>query len=87
VQAKLIARRGDIAGALSVIDRAERLAMTTEAPMLKGDGSLALAEVLHLSGDDDGALAAIGRAMEHYEEKGATAFVANARQLAAAWSQ
>jgi class 3 adenylate cyclase/tetratricopeptide (TPR) repeat protein len=87
VQAKLLARRGDFTGALSTVQRADQLAMTTEAPLLKGDGALALAEVLHLSGDDHGARQAIGRAVEQYEEKGTTAYVAHARRIAATWTE
>jgi class 3 adenylate cyclase/tetratricopeptide (TPR) repeat protein len=87
VQAKLLARAGDSSGALATANRAYELAMTTEAPVLKGDMALAMAEVLHLSGDDAGASEAIGRAIGHYEEKGTTAYVANARRVAATWSE
>jgi tetratricopeptide (TPR) repeat protein len=87
VQAKLLARRGDIAGALAMAHRADELAMATEALCAKGDVALGLAEVLHLSGDDRGAHEAIGRAIGHYEQKGTTAYVANARRVAATWSE
>ena len=86
VQAKLLARRGESSEARSTIERAERLAMTTESPFLKGDIALAHAEVLHLSGDDDGAHAAISRAIEHYRQKGSTAYVAHAERVEAAWN-
>ncbi len=61
------------------------LAITTEALCVKGDVALALAEVLHLSGDDRGAQEALGRAIGHYELKGTTAYVASARRVAATW--
>jgi len=85
VHAKVLARRGDIAEALAMARRADELAITTEALCVKGDVALALAEVLHLSGDERRAQEALGRAIGHYELKGTTAYVANARRVAASW--
>jgi class 3 adenylate cyclase/tetratricopeptide (TPR) repeat protein len=87
VQAKLLARRGDGGEALITAQRADRLAMTTEAPLLEGDTALALAEVLQLTGDPDGAREALRRAIEHYERKGTTAYAAHARRVATMWTE
>jgi tetratricopeptide (TPR) repeat protein len=86
-QAMLLARRGDIAAALRVAERAEQLAMATEAPMLKGNAALARAEVLFLSGDAAGAKVTLDRAIDLYEQKGVTAFTANALRVSATWQQ
>ena len=49
------------------------------------DAALALAEVSHLAGNVTAAEAETQRAIEHYEGKGAAAYVAYARRLAATW--
>jgi class 3 adenylate cyclase/tetratricopeptide (TPR) repeat protein len=85
VRAKVSARRGDHSIALSLAQQADRLAGTTQAPLLRGDAVLALAEVLHLVGSVALADQEVERAVEHYREKGATASVAYARRLAATW--
>jgi tetratricopeptide (TPR) repeat protein len=87
VRAKLSARRGDHPAALSLAQEADRLAGTTQAPLLKGDASLALAEVLHLAGSVALADQEVERAIEHYREKGAVASVACARRIAATWGR
>jgi class 3 adenylate cyclase/tetratricopeptide (TPR) repeat protein len=85
VHAKVLARRGDHRAALRLAQRAELLAAATEAPLLKGDAWVALAEVFHLAGDESGAETAIRRAVELFEQKGAPAYVAHARRVAATW--
>jgi class 3 adenylate cyclase/tetratricopeptide (TPR) repeat protein len=86
VRAKLSARRGDDATALSLARKAVELAGTTQAPLLQGDAALALAEVSHLAGNAELADAETLRAVEHYQAKGAAAYVAHARRLASTWS-
>jgi class 3 adenylate cyclase/tetratricopeptide (TPR) repeat protein len=86
VRAKLSARRHDDATALSLAQQAAELAGATQAPVLKGDAALALAEVWHLAGSETRAEAETLRAIEHYQAKGAVAYVAHARRLASAWS-
>jgi class 3 adenylate cyclase/tetratricopeptide (TPR) repeat protein len=86
VRAKLSARRGDHSAALSLAQAADRLASTTQAPLLKGDAALALAEVSHLAGSIAVADHEVERAIEHYREKGALASVARARRIASTWS-
>jgi class 3 adenylate cyclase/tetratricopeptide (TPR) repeat protein len=85
VRAKLSARRGDHSTALSLARQADELAGATQAPLLKGDAALALAEVSHLAGDVTAAAAETQRAIEHYKGKGAAAYVAYAQRLAATW--
>jgi len=85
VRAKLLARRGDLTGALALAREADHLAVPTEAPLSQGDAALALAEVLYLAGDLASGALETQRAIAHYERKGATACVANARRLAAVY--
>jgi tetratricopeptide (TPR) repeat protein len=85
VRAKLSARGLDHFTAFSLAVQAVELAGATQAPLLKGDAALALAEVLHLAGEVSQAEAETERAIEHYAGKGAVACVANARRLAATW--
>jgi len=85
IRAKLSARRGDHSTALSLAEHADELAGATQAPLMKGDAALALAEVLHLAGRVGPADAETRRAIEHYQGKGAAACVAYARRLAATW--
>jgi ATP/maltotriose-dependent transcriptional regulator MalT len=87
VRAKLLARRGDHASALSLAEEADHLARATEAPVEQGDAALTLAEVLHLAGNRARAEQETQRAIKHYERKGATACVARAHDLAATWRQ
>jgi class 3 adenylate cyclase/tetratricopeptide (TPR) repeat protein len=86
VRAKLSARRGDESAALSLAQEADRLAGTTQAPLLKGDAAFTLGEVLYLAGSVALAGREVERAIEHYREKGATASVERARSRAATWS-
>jgi class 3 adenylate cyclase/tetratricopeptide (TPR) repeat protein len=85
VRAKVLARDGDFAGALSLAERAVRLAATTEAPLETAEVALAMGEVLYLSGDVTGAREQSRRAIELYESKRAPGGVAHARRLEATW--
>jgi class 3 adenylate cyclase/tetratricopeptide (TPR) repeat protein len=85
VRAKVLARRGDFAGAFNLAERAVQLAAATQAPNQKAEAALALGEVLSLSGDLPGALEQSGRAVALYESKGAPAGVAYARRLETMW--
>jgi class 3 adenylate cyclase/tetratricopeptide (TPR) repeat protein len=87
VRSKLLARRGDHSAARSLAEQANDLALATDAPLQQGDAALNLAEVLYLAGKPAQAEAETQRALEHYERKGATAFVARARRLAAHWEK
>ena len=44
-------------------------------------------QVLQLTGGSGGAREALRRAIEHYELKGTTAYVAHARRVAAEWGE
>jgi class 3 adenylate cyclase/tetratricopeptide (TPR) repeat protein len=85
VRGKLSARRGDHSTALNLVQQADELVGATQAPLLKGDAALALAEVLHLAGSVARAEEETQRAIDHYQGKGAAAWVAYARRLAATW--
>jgi tetratricopeptide (TPR) repeat protein len=85
VRAKVLARRGDHDAALGLAQQAERRVAATEALLLQGDTNVALAEVFHLAGDTANAESAIRRAVELFEQKGATAYAAFARRVAATW--
>jgi class 3 adenylate cyclase/tetratricopeptide (TPR) repeat protein len=85
LRARLSARRGDHSTAQSLAQEADRLAGTTQAPLLKGSAALALAEVLHLAGRVALADVEVERSIEHYRGKGATASIERANRLAAAW--
>jgi class 3 adenylate cyclase/tetratricopeptide (TPR) repeat protein len=87
VRSKLLARRGDHSTSLSLAEQADDLALATDSPLQQGDAALNLAEVLYLAGERPRAAAQTQRAVEHYERKGATAFVAHARRLAARWDE
>lgn len=85
VRSKLLARRGDFSGALTLAQQADELAGATQAPLLKADAALALAEVLYLSGNIARAGEQAARAIDHFERKGSTAGVAQVHRLVASW--
>jgi class 3 adenylate cyclase/tetratricopeptide (TPR) repeat protein len=85
VRSKLLARRGDFSGALTLAKQADELAGATQAPLLKADAALALAEVLYLSGNIAGAGEQASRARDHFERKGSTAGVALVHRVVASW--
>jgi class 3 adenylate cyclase/tetratricopeptide (TPR) repeat protein len=86
VRSKLLARKGDGSAALALAELADGLARATDAPEQQGDAALNLAEVLYLTGDRTRAEEAARRAIDCYRRKGATAYVARAQRLAAAWT-
>jgi thioredoxin-like negative regulator of GroEL len=65
---------------------AESLAATMDSPRGQGDAALNLAEVMYLAGEPTRASGLVRQAIEHYEQKGAAAYVARAHHLAAAWT-
>jgi class 3 adenylate cyclase/tetratricopeptide (TPR) repeat protein len=86
VQAKLLAREGETSAALELAERVDRLARTSQDPRYPGDSALYLAEILYLAGDPTRAEEMTQRAIDLYQSKGATAFAARARRLAAQWA-
>ena len=85
-RARVLARRGD-AGAERVALDAVELAERTDAYQMHGDAELALADVLRLSGDADGAVAAAERALALYERKGIVPLVERTRARLKEWRQ
>jgi tetratricopeptide (TPR) repeat protein len=86
VRSRLLARKGQASAARALAEEADSLARTTDSPWIQGDAALNLAEVLHLAGDRTRATEMTQRAIECYQRNGATARVARARRLAAAWT-
>src|SRR6185437_6915113 len=64
VQAKILARRGELTQALAAARAAVETAATTDHLVLHGDTLLALAEVLQAGGDTEGAAGALREALE-----------------------
>jgi tetratricopeptide (TPR) repeat protein len=86
VRGQLLARKGETSAALALAEQADSLARTTDSPWEQGDTALSLAEVMYLSGDPMRAAEITQRAIECYQRNGATARVARARRLTAAWT-
>jgi len=86
VRAKLLARKGEASAALALAEQADSLACANDSPWIQGDAALNLAEVMHLTGDRARAAETTQRAIECYQRIGATARVARAQRLAAAWT-
>jgi tetratricopeptide (TPR) repeat protein len=86
VRSRVLARKGDIHAALALAEQADRLASTSDDPRDPGDAALNHAEILYLMGHLAQAGEVIQQAIEHYERKGADAYVARARRLAATWA-
>ena len=86
VRSRLLARKGQASAALALAEEADSLARTSDSPCIQGDAALNLAEVLHLAGDRVRAAGMTQRAIECYQRNGATACVARARRLTAAWT-
>jgi tetratricopeptide (TPR) repeat protein len=86
MQARLLARQGKAGAALALAEQADRIARTSQDPRYPGDSALYLAEIMYLSGDRTRAEQMTQRAIELYESKGAPAFAARARRLAAQWA-
>jgi class 3 adenylate cyclase/tetratricopeptide (TPR) repeat protein len=85
VRSRLLARKGEASAAFALAEDTDSLARTTDSPWLQGDAALNLAEVMHLTGDRTRAAELTQRAIECYQRNGATARVARAQRLAAAW--
>jgi class 3 adenylate cyclase/tetratricopeptide (TPR) repeat protein len=86
LRAKLLARGGESSAALSLAEKADQLARSTQAPLMHGDAALTIAEILFLAGRPAESDVALQRAIDRYEQKGATAYVTRARRLVAAWT-
>jgi tetratricopeptide (TPR) repeat protein len=86
LRAKLLARRGDSGAALILAEQADEMARSTQAPVVQGDAALTIAEILFLAGTPADSDVALQHAIDCYEGKGATACVAHARRLRAAWA-
>jgi class 3 adenylate cyclase len=86
VQSRLLARQGETSAAVALSEKADSLARTSDSPNWQGNAALSLAEVLYLTGDRAGSAKAAERAIACYQDKGATAYVARAQRLTAAWA-
>jgi class 3 adenylate cyclase/tetratricopeptide (TPR) repeat protein len=86
VRSRLLARKGDISGALALAEQVDGLARTSDDPRDPADAALNRAEITYLAGDHARASEMIGQAIMHYKRKGATAYAARARRLAAEWT-
>jgi tetratricopeptide (TPR) repeat protein len=86
VQSRLLARKGDASTALVLARKADSLARNSDSLRAQGDAALSLADVMYLTGNPSGAEKAVRRASDCYRRKGATAYVARAQRLAAAWT-
>jgi tetratricopeptide (TPR) repeat protein len=86
VRSRILARQGETSAARALAEETGSLARTTDSPWIQGDAALNLAEVLHLTGDRTRAAEMTQRAIECYQRNGATARVARARRLTAAWT-
>jgi tetratricopeptide (TPR) repeat protein len=84
VQAKVLARRGQLAAADSQAREAVAIAGRTDGLIAQGDTLRDLGEVLELSGCRDEAAAALHEALEHYERKGAVVPAEQVRERLAA---
>lgn len=70
IRAKVAARRGDLGEAEAAARAAAALARSTDAPILHGEASMDLAEVLHLAGKTAEALKALDEAVRLFDSKG-----------------
>jgi tetratricopeptide (TPR) repeat protein len=86
VRSRLLARAGDFSAAMALAEEVNHLSETSDDPTDPGDAALNLAEILHLTGDPARAEEMTERAIDWYRRKGATAYVARARRLAAMWT-
>jgi tetratricopeptide (TPR) repeat protein len=86
VRSRLLARKGDTRAALALAEQVDGLAGASQDPGDQGDAALSRAEILYLAGDSAAAEEMTQRAIASYQRNGATARVARARRLAAAWT-
>jgi len=82
VRARLLAHEGDLAGAERQVQEAVEALRSIEAPDLRGDCLVALADVLAIAARPDEARAALEAALELYERKGNLVSAERARALA-----
>jgi class 3 adenylate cyclase/tetratricopeptide (TPR) repeat protein len=82
--ARVLARRGEHEAARELAREAVTRAETTDMLWSRGDAWFDLAEVLELSGDLDGATAALERAFAEYEQKGVSPAIERTRARLAA---
>ena len=87
VRSRVSARSGDISAALALAEQVDRLAAASDDPRDPADAALNRAEIVHLAGDRGRASELIGQAIEHYQRKEATAYIARAHRLAAQWAR
>jgi tetratricopeptide (TPR) repeat protein len=80
VQAKILARRGNLDEALRLAREAVSWYETSDYIHLHGDALMDLSELLDLSGDDTAALAAAREALAKYQQKGHLPGTARARE-------
>jgi tetratricopeptide (TPR) repeat protein len=83
IQAKLLARNGDLATAEALARGAAAMAEESDSPNLKANSLLDLGEVLGLGGRPAEAASAVDQAFRHFEEKGNVASANRARSLLA----
>jgi hypothetical protein len=69
-RARVLARRGEHTAARRLIDDAVAFVEKTDMLWARADAFEALADVLLLTGDSDGAAAALERALAEFEQKG-----------------
>jgi class 3 adenylate cyclase/tetratricopeptide (TPR) repeat protein len=86
VRSRLLVRKGDINAAFELAEEVNDLSETSDDPRDPGDAALNLAEILHLTGDPARAEEMTQRAIDWYQRKEATAYVARAQRLAAMWT-
>ena len=86
VRSRLLALSGDLSAAFALAEEVNRLSETSDDPIDPGDAALNLAEILYLTGDPARAEEMTARAIDWYQRKEATAYVARARRLAARWT-
>ena len=86
VRSRLLALSGDLSAAFALAEEVNRLSETSDDPIDPGDAALNLAEILYLTGDPARAEEMTARAIDWYQRKEATAYVARARRIAARWT-
>jgi len=87
VRSRVSARHGDISTALALAEQVDSLAEASDDPRDPADAALNRAEITHLAGDRARASELISQAIEHYQRKEATAYIARAHRMAAQWAR
>jgi tetratricopeptide (TPR) repeat protein len=86
VQARLLARRGDLPAAESLGREAVAMAAATDYLISHGDALVDLASVLHASGKKSEAIEAARDGLSLYERKGVIPSIGRTGRLIASWS-